>query len=429
VSDHSETIATMPLVAPADPKDLILVAIVGDRATPYRLGRRGNFVIGRSRECDVRIEDPSLSRRHVSISVGDTITVEDLGGLNGTRVRGTALGAGKRAEIAVGEVIDAGSVMLVLQRGGAEPQPEAPAPSDAMTRLSALVDRIAVGTLPVLITGETGAGKEVLAEQIHQRSPRRRAPLVRINCAAVAESLLESELFGHEKAAFTGAGQAKPGLIETAEGGTLLLDEVGELGLPLQAKLLRVIEAREVLRVGGLKPRPVDVRFLSATHRDLGAAVRAGTFRQDLFFRLNGITLRVPPLRERRAEIPTLARHFVALSSKALGQRTPAITDEGLALLTRHAWPGNVRELRNVIDRAVLLAAGEPISSEHLLFDEPVSDGAPPPASDDDPERARIVEALARCGGSQTRAAELLGISRRTLTNRLNALNLPRPRK
>src|SRR5207253_9149958 len=159
-------------------------------------------------------------------------------------------------------------------------------------------------------TGETGAGKEVLAEEIHRRSPRARGPFVRLNCAAVAESLLESELFGHEKGAFTGAERTKPGLIETADKGTLLLDEVGDLPLALQAKLLRVLEQREVMRVGALKPRAVDVRFLAATHRDLGAEVTRGAFRQDLYFRLNGITLRVPPLRERRGEIAALAKLF-----------------------------------------------------------------------------------------------------------------------
>src|SRR5262249_55412598 len=184
--------------------DLVLVTIVGDRATPYRLARGGAFVIGRSRDCDVRIDDPSISRRHACITVGDTITVEDLGGLNGTKVRGRALKKDERVEIAVGEAIDVGTVMLVLQRGAPdEAKPVRAAAGDAMARLHALVERIAVGTLPVLITGETGAGKEVLAEEIHRRSPRAKGPFVRINCAAVAENLLESELFGYERAAFT----------------------------------------------------------------------------------------------------------------------------------------------------------------------------------------------------------------------------------
>src|SRR5262249_33767128 len=185
-----------------------------------------------------------------------------------------------------------------------------------------------------------------------------------------AESLLESELFGYEKAAFTGAGQAKPGIIETADQGTLLLDEVGELPLALQAKLLRAIEQREVMRVGALKPRKVDVRFLSATHRDLAADVRSGTFRQDLYFRLNGITLRVPPLRERRDEILGLARTFIAANVKQLGRKAPRLTDEVVKALEAHGWPGNVRELRNVVERAVLLAPGDRIEVEQLVFDE-----------------------------------------------------------
>jgi two-component system, NtrC family, response regulator AtoC len=188
------------------------------------------------------------------------------------------------------------------------------------------------------------------------------------------------------------------------------------------------------MRVGALKPRPVDVRFLSATHRDLGLAVRQGTFRQDLYFRLNGITLRVPPLRERRTEIRSLAQTFADAAARQLGQRSPRITDQALAALEGHPWPGNVRELRNVIDRAVLLAVDGTITPEQMLFDESSADdlgdqAASSPASSDDPERARIIDALARCGGSQTKAATLLGISRRTLTNRLNELKLPRPRK
>jgi len=425
-SDDNETVATLPLTQPPDPGDLVLVTIVGDRATPYRLARRGAFVIGRSRDCDLRIDDPSISRRHARITVEESITVEDLGGLNGTKVRGRTLGKAERVEVVIGETIDIGTVMLVLQRGAADEAATPRRAGEAMTRLYALVDRIAVGTLPVLITGETGAGKEVLAEEIHRRSPRAKGPFVRINCAAIAENLLESELFGYEKAAFTGAGQAKPGIIETADEGTLLLDEVGELPLPLQAKLLRVIEQREVMRVGALKPRKVDLRFLSATHHDLATDVRSGDFRQDLYFRLNGITLRVPPLRERRGEILDLARTFIAANSKQLGRKPPRLTEDAVKALEAHGWPGNVRELRNVIERAVLLTPGDRIEAEHLVFDEAATPIAP---SEDDPERARIVAALAECGGSQTRAAKLLGISRRTLTNRLNALNLPRPRK
>ena len=427
-ADNSET-ATVPLVTPVGPTDLVLVVIAGDRATPYRVSSRGEFVIGRSRDCDVRIEDPSISRRHMRFVVeGNRYYVEDLGGVNGTRVRDRALLPQQRVEVAIGEAVDAGSVLLVLQREvqeAAAARPDEPG-GDAMARLSVLVERIAVGTLPVLIAGETGAGKEVLAAELHRRSPRAKAPLVCINCAAVAETLLESELFGYEKAAFTGAGQAKPGLIETAHGGSLLLDEVGELPLPLQAKLLRVIEQREVMRIGALKPRAVDVRFLSATHRDLAAAVVAGTFRQDLYFRLNGITLRVPPLRERRGEIAGLAAGFVAASAKQLGRHAPRLSEPALAALLAHSWPGNIRELRNVIDRAVLLGTEDRIEPDDLVFDVAAATAS---IVDTDPERARILDALAQCGGNQTRAAKLLGISRRTLTNWLNNFDVPRPRK
>ena len=339
----------------------------------------------------------------------------------------------------------------------------------AMARVFERVRKVAATPTAVLLLGETGVGKEVLAETIHRMSPRASKPCVRLNCAALSETLLESELFGHERGAFTGANQVKPGLLETAEGGTVFLDEAGDLPLPLQAKLLRVIEERQVLRVGGLKPRPIDVRFLAATNRDLELEVLKGTFRQDLFFRLNGVTLTIPPLRERVSEIEPLARAFVAQFCARSGRSpAPAISTEALELLKRYSWPGNIRELRNVIERAVLLCPSGSITLEHLPVEKmratrlppPPSDPTPPPrlpppapattASSGEPppptwreedgsmdvrreiaqlERRRILDALDRCAGNQTQAATLLGISRRTLVNRLDAYAIARPRK
>ena len=300
----------------------------------------------------------------------------------------------------------------------------------------------------VLVLGETGVGKEIVAEQLHQLSPRADKPFLRLNCAALSESLLESELFGHEKGAFTGAVQAKPGLLETAQGGTVFLDEAGELPMSVQVKLLRVIEERQVLRVGGLKPRTIDVRFVAATNRELEAEVAAGRFRADLYYRLNGVAVVVPALRERICEIAPLARTFLERASRLAGRRVPDISPDALALLEGYRWPGNVRELRNFVERAALLCRDGSIRPEHLPLDkmsatvvaraEPASrpdateTADPPPGvrrETEDIERRRILEALDQSGGNQTRAAEILEMPLRTLVRRLVAYGVTRPRK
>jgi transcriptional regulator with PAS, ATPase and Fis domain len=294
-----------------------------------------------------------------------------------------------------------------------------------MAQIHRLVERIAVGAIHVMLLGETGVGKEVFAQRIHALSRRAAGPFLSLNCAAFTASLLESELFGHEKGAFSGAVRAKIGLLESASGGTVFLDEIGELPAALQATLLRVLEEQRVRPVGALRSRPIDVRFVSATNRDLDAEVAAGRFRSDLVFRLNGFSVVIPPLRARPAELEPLALRFVAVASQQTGRRAPTLHPDTLMLLRGYHWPGNVRELKNVMERAVLLCDGPELLPEHL----PADRMAAAPAADDDPERTRITRALAATFGNQTRAAELLGISRRTLVTKIEKLALPRPRK
>jgi two-component system response regulator AtoC len=295
------------------------------------------------------------------------------------------------------------------------------------------VARVAASALSVLITGETGVGKGVFAKQIHAQSPRAHRPLVVVNCAELATSLLEAELFGFERGAFTGATSSKAGMVETADGGTLFLDEIAELDPVTQTKLLQVLGERQVRRLGSVRARAVDIRVVAATNRDLEVECERGAFRRDLYFRLAGMTLAVPPLRDRRAEIEPLARAFMAEFARSAGlTTTPELSPEALAALLRYSWPGNVRELRNAMERAMVLCGSGSISAEHLPVERHRAFAPPPPMpapAPGDDERRRIEDALAQCGGSQVRAAQVLGISRRTLVTRLSKLGMPRPRK
>lgn len=295
-----------------------------------------------------------------------------------------------------------------------------------------LIGRIAPSDSTVFITGETGAGKERVAKLIHARSPRRSRPFVVVECAALQESLLQSELFGHERGAFTGAERAKPGLFEVAHGGTIFLDEIGEISPTTQTKLLRVLDSSTFRHVGGTKEIQVDVRVVTATNRDLMAMVRQGLFREDLYYRLSTISVEVPPLRNRGNDVELLARHFVQMLNERFGSKK-TIGDEALALLRRHSWPGNVRELLHVVEAALVLCEGTTVQPVHL---PPALRNAKivPPSTGvseetaiptlEEAERRQIRSALEASGGHRGNAARILGISERNLYRKLREHNL-----
>ncbi len=303
--------------------------------------------------------------------------------------------------------------------------------SPAFTAMLEMTRRIAAAArTPVLIRGETGTGKERIAQAIHNLSPRAGGPWVALNCSAIAEGLLESELFGHEKGAFTHAVTAKRGLLELADGGTLFLDEIGDLSPAMQPKLLRVIETQSFRRVGGQRELRVDVRFVAATNRDLNGLIRQGRFREDLYYRLNVAGIDVPPLRERREDIPPLARHFLERAGVVMGLRPQGLAPTAGARLTAYAWPGNVRELRNVLERALILSGGAHIEAEQLPKELCAAVPCAAREAGDAPfplaemEARHIRRVLAHCQGNKTRAAELLGITRLTLRNKVKQYGL-----
>ncbi len=310
---------------------------------------------------------------------------------------------------------------------------------DAMAHVVKLAQQIAPSDASVLITGESGTGKEVLARYVHARSNRARGSFISVNCAAIPESLLESELFGHEKGAFTGAIARRIGKFEEANGGTLLLDEISEMEVRLQAKLLRALQERVIDRVGGTRPVPVDIRIIATSNRNLGEAVREGTFREDLLFRLNVVNLKIPPLRERPADVIELAQHFVKLYSQANGVPPRPLSADAKRQLSLARWPGNVRELENTMHRAVLMASGDEIGADAILSPDGARLDQSKPAAVAhaalaaeavtrslvgrtvaDVERDLILETLKHCLGNRTHAANILGISIRTLRNKLN---------
>ena len=285
--------------------------------------------------------------------------------------------------------------------------------------------KVAPSTASVLITGESGTGKELLADFIHRHSDRKDEPYVAINCAALPEQLAESELFGHEKGAFTGAVTRKIGKFESAAQGSLVLDEITEMALPLQAKLLRVLQEREIVRLGNNKPIPIDARVVAISNRNMKEAVRSGAFREDLYFRLNVIPLTIPPLRERKNDIPLLADYFFQRFCQQNGKAMTGFSDEAMDALMRHAWPGNVRELENTIQRAVLIGSGDTLLADHLIIEESLKDPArsylvTAGMTVKDMEKELIFNTLNEVNDNRTHAAKMLGISIRTLRNKLN---------
>jgi two-component system, NtrC family, response regulator AtoC len=409
--------------------------------------------VGRSPECTVVTNDSRASRIHARISWSDSsLVIEDLESRNGTWIDGSTIRGSTRALSGSETIVIADLRIIVALASAAEtsvravsqqtsaPEPKVVIADPKMRELFAIVRRLADTSSTVLFLGETGVGKEVIGEQLHRLSARADRPFVRINCAALPESLLESQLFGHERGAFTGALEQHQGYFEAAEGGTLFLDEIGEISPASQTKLLSVLENRRLTRVGSTKETAVDVRILCATHRDLVRDVEEGRFRRDLFYRISTFKLTIPPLRERPIEIGLLSELFSRSFAQGLGRTPPAIDPALVELLLRHRWPGNVRELRNAIEHAVIMADGRTIRIEHLpaeISEETAREEGPPElrTGDGQPsealeaklsaiERTAILEALLKENGNQTRAAKRLGITRRALIYKMGRLGI-----
>ncbi len=299
---------------------------------------------------------------------------------------------------------------------------------DVMLKVYETIEQIAPSKATILINGESGTGKELVARAIHYNSPRQNKPFIKLNCAALPEGLMESELFGHEKGAFTGAIRSTKGRFELADTGTLLLDEIGEMSLPLQAKLLRVLQEREFEKVGNPTPLSVDVRVVATTHRDLVEEVKNGKFREDLYYRLNVVPIFLPPLKDRIEDVPLLVDHFIGKYSEENGKNIDGIDDEGLDVLTAKEWKGNVRELENQIERAVVLCRENTLSAKYFQFDREISSAAVAPGVEGiipgmtlrEVEKRLILSTLESEKNNRTRASEILGISVRTLRNKLN---------
>src|SRR5512138_316168 len=395
-------------------------------------------VVGKDPACDAPVDDPYVSARHLRIDAeGGRWILRDLGSTNGTFISGARVA---RAELPLGVPVRLGDAELVL-----EPR-EAPEPPRAesfegmvsldpgMRQVFELVERVAGSDAAVTILGETGTGKELVARALHARSSRREGPFIPVNCSAIAESLIESELFGHEKGAFSGAERLRKGAFEEADRGTIFLDEIGELPLDLQPKLLRVLELGEVKRVGASRPLQVNVRIVAATHRDLRAQVRAGKFREDLFYRLCVVPITVPPLRRRKGDVRALAESFLARAApRGLAVR---FTDEALAKLEGYDWPGNVRQLKNVVQRALLFRGeGLTVPPDAVTFEDTRARPAATAGGDDDVlfvrgltlddiEREAIRLSLRRNAGKRAAVVKELKIAKSTVLKRIGQWGL-----
>lgn len=395
-----------------------------------------HLTIGSDPKNDIHFDDPYVSGFHAQLSLEQgRCLVRDLGSRNGVYIHNQLV---REAEVPVGSMVKIGKSIIVVTAADAgaaadgDPRPTTMprmiGSSDAMDRVRQVLRRVAASDAPVLITGETGTGKEIAARLLVELSPRANAAHHTLNCGALGRNLIESELFGHEKGAFTGAIARKKGAFELADRGTLFLDEIGELPLELQPQLLRVVEYGEVRRVGGDEAFTVDVRLLAATNRKLEVEVAAGSFREDLFHRLHVLAVELPPLRRHKEDIPELTRHFIAEATR--GAAGVTLSDEAMAKLTQHGWPGNVRELRNVMQRAVLMRTNDSLGVDDILFTPSTLatrvEAAVAVSSRTlaEIERDAIVAELIRHKGNKTDAAAALGVSRSTIHRKLEEFGI-----
>ncbi len=400
-----------------------IVELPGERAVA-RLSR-SDLAVGTDETCRIRLASLRVSRVHCWIyRRGDRVFVRDAGSKNGTFINGIRI---TEAEAHLPAHVRVGDVELRLESESAARVPEDVAPyiigrSAAIETLLSHIERFARAEAPVLITGESGSGKELVARALHERSPRGPKPFVAVNCGALAPTLIESELFGHTRGAFTGASERRLGAFVAAAGGTLFLDEIGELPLHLQPMLLRVLETREVRAVGDDRPTAVDARVVAATHRDLRAAVQQGRFREDLFHRLTVLKIAVPPLRERGRDIELLAQHFARTLA---ADRRVVLSPGALDRLNAHPFPGNIRELRNVIHRALYVSDCDTIMARDLDLEPLASEADLAPIRDLSAlERSALLHALRETRGSRSEAARRLGVARSTVYRKMAALGI-----
>ena len=445
-----------------DPGGRLSVSISDGMTVEVRLGQK-EVKLGRGREADLQLPDPSVSRLHAKVfRVGRQYFLADLRSRNGTHADGKRItqlaledgvmfrvgpfrirfhGPVSGFEAGEAPTVPPGTASLLTESVGAEPV-RAPKRAGASTaaveapfgliggsahvrKLVATIRRVAASDVPVLIEGETGSGKELVARGIHDASARRERPFIVVNCGAISPELIESELFGHERGAFTGATAQRKGAFELANNGTIFLDEIGELPLSLQPKLLRVLEQKEFKRVGGNDLLLADVRILAATNRNLREEVARKAFREDLYFRVGAITVPIPPLRDRREDVAPIARHFLSGMGNAASGTVPALSPAALDALVTHDWPGNVRELRNAIQRAVVMADGGELTGPDFSFlRQPAKPGAEPEGPSglsrwEQAERTNILGELARQMGNKSKTARELGIAKSTLFEKL----------